>query len=62
MSIQIDGKELAFRVPRTGAWDAAEFVEMGTIRFDRPGVYHLQLFAADGYQPVNVWQIQCIKQ
>lgn len=62
MSIQIDGKELAFRVPRTGAWDAAEFVEMGTIRFDRPGVYHLQLFAADGYQPVNVWQIQCIIQ
>lgn len=64
MRIQADDKEVAFRVPRTGGWDATASVDMGAIRFDRPGVYHLQLSPDSGstYRPVNLWQIQCLKQ
>ena len=62
LKMQVNGKESAFDVPSTGDWAAPAFVEMGTVAFEKPGVYHLRLYPAEsGYRPVNLWQIQGVK-
>jgi alpha-L-fucosidase len=62
LKMQVNGKEAAFDVPSTGDWAAPAFVEMGTVAFEKPGVYHLRLYPAEsGYRPVNLWQIQGVK-
>ncbi len=63
LKLQIDDHAIAFNVPKTGNWDTPQFVEIGTIHFDKPGVYHLRLYPEDAAQwhAVNLWQIQCTK-
>lgn len=58
--MQVNGKEIPFSVGSTGAWDKPSLVDMGTIHFDKPGVYHFRLSPKqDGsYRPVNLWTIQ----
>jgi len=63
LTLQVNGKAAAFTVPRTGDWAASTVVEIGSIHFDRPGVYHLNVSGAEsGYHPVNLWQIVCEKK
>ncbi len=63
LSLQVDGKETVFSIPRTGNWSASTIVEMGSIRFDKPGVYHLQIRASQtDHRAVNLWQVICEKQ
>lgn len=62
LKLRVDGQEAVFTVPRTGSWATSTFVDIGSIRFDRPGVYHVQLVpVAPAYQAVNLWRIICEK-
>ena len=58
--LEVDGKTVKFSVPRTGGWDKPRTVKIGQFEFDKPGVYHLILGAADpeAWKAVNVWQLQ----
>jgi len=49
-----------FTVPRTGSWDDARWVSVGTVEFGSPGVYHVILKPAGAatWRAVNVWQVQ----
>ncbi len=60
LKLLVNGQEAFFTVPRTGNWETSTLVEIGSIRFDNPGVYHLKIFGANtAYHPVNLWQILC---
>jgi len=63
LKLHIDDNAVTFNVPKTGDWSTPRFVEIGTIHFDKPGVYHLRLYPADAaaWRAVNLWQIQCAK-
>lgn len=59
LKLKVGERETAFSVPPTGDWTRSSFVEMGRLRFDAPGIYHLRLQAdRSGYRPVNLWQIR----
>lgn len=60
LKLHVAGQELAVSVPSTGGWDTPKMVEIGAVKFDKPGVYHVVLTPDKpaGYQAVNVWQIQ----
>lgn len=61
--MQVDGKQVVFPVAATGNWDKPSVVEIGTIHFDKPGVYHVRLSPKqnDAYHSVNLWSIQCFR-
>lgn len=61
--MQVDGKRVDVSVASTGDWDKPSMVEMGTIHFERPGVYHVRLSPKqnEAYHSVNVWKIQCFQ-
>ena len=56
----LPGPSTTAEVPSTGSWDKGSWVELGKLNFEKPGVYHLVLRAADpaAWKPINVWRIQ----
>lgn len=44
---EVAGQKLLVRVPGTGAWHKPKMADMGSLSFDKPGVYHLVLRAPD---------------
>lgn len=63
LTLQINGRQVAFSVPSTGDWAATTLVQIGSIGFDRPGVYHIRLVPGQSaYRPVNLWRILCEKK
>ena len=60
----VAGQRLPFAVTRTGDWDRPQTTEIGTVRFDKPGVYHLVLKPTDRnkWRAVNVWDIKLAPQ
>jgi len=61
--LEADGQQVSFSVAATGAWDEPAMVDMGTIHFEKPGVYHVRLSPEqDGsYHAVNLWKIRCYR-
>jgi len=45
--LEVAGQQLEFAVPRTGGWSNAKMVGIGQVEFEKPGVYHLKLGAAE---------------
>ncbi len=47
-------------IPNTGSWEKTAWVELGKLNFEKPGIYHLVLRAADpaNWKAVNVFQLQ----
>ncbi len=56
----LPGPSTTAEVPSTNSWDKGSWVDLGKLSFDKPGIYHLVLRAADpaDWKPVNVWRIQ----
>ncbi|MBN2513349.1 MAG: alpha-L-fucosidase, partial [Sedimentisphaerales bacterium] len=52
--------QLKMSIPASGSWDKPVTVDAGKLTFEKPGIYHLILAAADGsaWKAVNVWDIQ----
>jgi alpha-L-fucosidase len=57
---QVAGQQLAFRVPGTDGEHKSKMARMGSLKFDKAGVYHLVLKVADPvrYGGVAVYQLQ----
>jgi alpha-L-fucosidase len=55
--------ELTCDVPKTAGWDKAQSVEIGTLTFDAPGVYHLSVRPAspETWKAVNLYQLKLIR-
>ncbi|UCD49762.1 MAG: alpha-L-fucosidase [Phycisphaerales bacterium] len=64
LTVDVADQRLPFTVKRTGNWDKPQMTEIGTVRFDQPGVYHLVLGATDrnNWRAVNVWDIKLAPQ
>ena len=64
LTVAVAGQRLPFAVTSTGAWDKPQMAEIGTVRFDEPGVYHLILEPTDrnNWHAVNVWDIKLAPQ
>ncbi len=60
LTLTVAGKEVSFKVPKTDGWEKPEFVDMGQIKFDASGIYHVVLKPTDlkSWKAINVWQIQ----
>ncbi len=60
LTLEVADKSLPFTVANTGGWEDSKRVEIGRVRFDKPGVYHLVLRPTEGqpWRPANVWKIQ----
>lgn len=60
LKIEAAGQTVAFEIPVTDNWADGRMVEMGTLNFEKEGVYHVVLSAKnpESHKPVNVWQIQ----
>ena len=58
--MKVPNSDLVFDIPAGNRGDGPSMVNAGLIRFDRPGVYHLRLGAADPatFKPVSLWQVQ----
>jgi alpha-L-fucosidase len=56
----IPGPSTTAEVPSTGTWDKGSWIDLGKLNFEKPGIYHLVLRAADpaAWKPINVWRIQ----
>lgn len=52
--------QLKISIPASGSWEKPMTVDAGSMAFEKPGVYHLILAAADrsAWKAVNVWDIQ----
>lgn len=57
-------EKLRFQFPPTEDWQTLHLAEAGTLRFPRPGVYHLTLQAADlkNWRPLNLCRIRLTPQ
>jgi alpha-L-fucosidase len=64
LTVEVADQRLPFVVTRTGNWDKPKMTEIGTVRFNKPGVFHLVLEATDrnNWQAVNVWNIKLAPQ
>jgi len=64
LTVEVADQRLPFSVKRTGTWDKPQTVDIGTVRFDEPGVYHLVLRATDRnkWHAANVWNIKLAPQ
>lgn len=61
LTVAVAGKTLSFSVANTGSWDKPKTVKAGTIRFDKPGVYHLVLSPqSQNWRAVNVWNLKLL--
>ena len=60
LALEANGQTIFTEVPSTAGWDSPKLVDMGSVRFDGPGVYHLVLRAGDParWNAVNVWQLE----
>ena len=60
LSLRAGDKQVRFDVPSTGSWDKSTQIDIGRLRFDEPGIYHVILAPADpdNWRAVNVWQVQ----
>lgn len=60
IALKCGSETLQAAIPRTADWDGTRFVDLGQLWFNRPGVYHLVLQAADfkNWRPVNVYRLQ----
>jgi hypothetical protein len=54
------GRSMETQVPRTEGWFKPVFVDVGSVRVDKPGVYQLtvQTTGPSRWKPVNVYQLQ----
>ncbi len=52
--------QLTISIPASASWEKPMTVDTGSIVFEKPGVYHLILAAADhsAWKAVNIWDIQ----
>mgnify|MGYP003813980789 CR=1 FL=1 len=64
LMVSCGSEKLRFGFPRTDDWEDLRFVEAGTIRFQRSGVYHLTLQTQDlkNWRPVNLCRIRLTPQ
>ena len=64
LTVDVANQRLPFAVKRTGGWDKPQMTEIGTVQFDKPGVYHLVLEPTDRnkWHAVNVWDIKLAPQ
>ena len=64
LTLDVADQRLPFVVKATEGWDKPQVGEIGTVRFEKPGVYHLVLGATDRnqWQAVNVWSIKLAPQ
>ncbi len=56
----LPGPSTTAGIPITGSWEKTAWVELGKLNFEKPGIYHLVLRAADpaSWKAINVWRIQ----
>ena len=60
LTLDVADKSVSFDIPRSENWAEPVVTEIGEIKIDGPGVYHLILRPAnpENWKAVNVWQIQ----
>jgi len=58
--LKVDEMELGFKVGASGDWDKPNACEIGSVHFEKAGVYHVRVSPeqSGGYNPVNLWKIQ----
>jgi alpha-L-fucosidase len=61
--LKINEKEFDFKVSASNSWDKPAVCEIGSVHFDKAGVYHVSIFPDQngGYNPVNLWKILCFR-
>lgn len=59
LALSSEGKRIEFDVPVSKDWHGVRTVEAGKLTFDKPGVYHLVLEAADPakWRAANVYEV-----
>lgn len=64
VALESGSEILRATIPRTTDWESTCFVGLGQLRFERSGVYHLILRAADfqNWRPLNVYRLQFAQQ
>ena len=55
VAAEVNGQTLTFAVPDTATWQKATTVDIGTLKFAGPGVYHLDPVTWKG---VSVFGVQ----
>jgi len=60
LAVDVNGQTLTVSVAKTADWAIPVAAKLGSLRFDRPGVYHLTLRPADpaSWKAVNVWGLE----
>ena len=58
--VECGDRRLEATIPKTKNWATTEFVRFDRLKFDKPGVYQIDLRAADAdnWKAVNVYQLQ----
>lgn len=60
LKLSAEGPSIVFDVPASSNWSAGSLIDVGELTFDKPGIHHVILSAADPstWKPVNVWELR----
>jgi alpha-L-fucosidase len=62
VALDVPGETLTAELPGTGGWDKVKKIQLGQIKFDKAGVFHVTLRPANpaNWKAVNVWQLMFV--
>ena len=58
LKLEVEEKVVLFNIPKSSNWADSKMGKIGSMKFEKAGVYHLVLSSQKPHKATNVWQIQ----